>query len=156
MRKPPPPRLSDQDPAQLIRVGGPVDAVCVSLRLFGDDLIPEEVTRLLGCSPTKVQRKGDVIPDARYHRVARTGSWMLNGGLPKTTEIEQQIVALLESVTNDMEVWRQIVAKYDADIFCGVFLNDSNRGFSLSPTVTSMLADRGLEIGFDIYGPPST
>jgi len=37
------------------------------------------------------------------------------------------------------------------DIFCGVFLDDWNRGFDLPPQVLKMLSDRGITIGFDIY-----
>ncbi len=83
-QKPPPPKASDiKDPSHLIRVGGPVDRACVSLRFFGDTLVPEELTQLLGCQPTEARRKGDVIPDKRYHRVASTGTWRLEGAQPE-------------------------------------------------------------------------
>lgn len=63
--RPDPPRLEDVDPATLISVGGPVDDVKVHLRLFGDDLIPDEVSAQLGAEPTEAFRKGDPRP-GRY------------------------------------------------------------------------------------------
>jgi len=150
--KPPPPNARDINPDRLIPFGGQVDRACVSLRFFGESLIPEELTRLLGCQPTEGRRKGDVIPDKRYHRVAKTGIWRLNGSGPETADIEEQVVALLTSVTSDLQVWRRLTTEFAADIFCGVFLDDLNRGFILSPRVTQLLAERGIEIGFDIYG----
>jgi hypothetical protein len=152
-QKPLPPKASDiDDPSRLIQFGGPIDRACVTLRLFGDALVPEEVTRLLSTEPTKARRKGDVIPDKRYHRVAATGTWQLEGGLPEGTELEEQIAALLSAVTADLQAWQQLGREFDVDIFCGVFLDDSNRGFVLSPRVMQMLSERGIELGFDIYG----
>ena len=153
-QKPLPPKASDiDDPSRLIHFGGPIDRACVSLRYFGDSLVPEELTRLLGCQPTEARRKGDVIPDKHYHRVASTGSWRLAGSKPETTDIEDQIVALLTPVTSDLQVWQRLTRELDADIFCGLFLDQENRGFFLSPRVTQMLSDRGIGIGFDIYSP---
>ena len=150
--KPPPPKASDiDDPGRLIKMGGPVDRACVSLRFFGDSLDPQELTRLLGCQPSSSRRKGDVIPDERYHRVASTGNWLLNGELPKKTEINTQIVTLLAAVTSDLEVWRRLTKEFAADVFCGVFLDDCNRGFFLSTSAIQMLSERGIEINFDIY-----
>jgi hypothetical protein len=122
-----------------------------ALRFFGESLIQEELTQLLGCQPTEARRKGDVIPDKRYHRVANT-IWRLNGSRPETADIEEQVVALLALVTSDLQVWRRLTAEFAAEIFCGVFLDDLNRGFVLSSRVTQLLAERGIEIGFDIYG----
>jgi hypothetical protein len=150
--KPPPPNASDiDDPSRLIRVGGPVDRACVSLRFFGDSLVPEELTQLLGCQPTEARCKGDVIPDKRYYRIARTGTWRLEGSQSETADIEDQVLALLAAVTGDLQVWRRLTAQFAADVFCGVFLDEPNRGFSLSPRVMQMLSERGIEIGFDIY-----
>lgn len=61
-QKPPPPQLKDISTHRLVTVGGPVDRVTVSLRVFGDDLDPVEVTTLLGCQPTEARRRGEVIP----------------------------------------------------------------------------------------------
>ena len=49
----------------------------------------------------------------------------------------------------------RVTVQYRVDLFCGVFLNEGswNRGFSLSPKVLKELAERNLEIGFDIYAP---
>lgn len=150
-QKPLPPDGKDIDQSRLIKVGGPIDRLKVSLRVFGDFLVPADVTRLLGCEPTHAQCKGDVIPDRRYHRVARTGSWCLHGSLPEKTDLEEQVTDLLSKVTNELATWNSLVKEFNVDIFCGVFLDDWNRGFGLSPQVLKLLSDRGIAIGFDIY-----
>jgi hypothetical protein len=151
--EPLPPKLTDIDPSLLTTVGGAVDRVCVSLRFSGDALVPEELTRLLGCEPTKARRKGDIIPDKRYHRVAHTGAWLLKGNKPETVDLNEQVLALLASVTDDLEIWRRLTTEFSADVFCGLFLDEGNRGFDLLPEVTRMLGERGITIDFDVYGP---
>ena len=37
----------------ILNFGGKVDEATVSIRFFGDDLIPDELTKLLGCQPTE-------------------------------------------------------------------------------------------------------
>lgn len=59
---------------------------------------------------------------------------------------------LLDRVTDDLAIWQELSGRFSVDVFCGVFLEDFNRGFVLSPAVLRRLADQGIEIGFDIYG----
>jgi len=152
--KPPPPSLKDMTPeqrARLVRIGGAVRDSAVALRLFGDELDPGEVTRLLGCAPTKCARKGDVIPDPKYHRVERRGRWLLDSACPRTVPLDEQVEALLARVTGDLEVWKDLGRRFKMDLFCGVFMDEENRGFLLEAGLVRKLSDRGLAIGFDIY-----
>ncbi len=125
----------------------------VSLRVFGDDLDPDEITRLLDARPTAARRKGDVIPDTRYHRIASIGSWMLKTKLGKKTPLPGKIEDLIDKLTADLKVWADINKRFSVDIFCGVFLDEWNRGYELPHALVKKIADRGLRIGFDIYGP---
>ncbi|HKU61041.1 MAG TPA: hypothetical protein VJQ44_07495 [Gemmatimonadales bacterium] len=44
-----------------------------------DEASVSQVTRLLQVEPTRAARRGAVLPDPRYHRIARTSSWRLQG-----------------------------------------------------------------------------
>ena len=149
----PQPDASDSEPTIVATVGGRVDRVRVGLRFFGDSLVPDELTRLLGCQPDAARRKGDPIPNNRHNPIAKTGSWLLDSPLPQTTEINEQLAALFGMLTNDLDVWHRLTKEFKTDVFCGVFLEICNRGFHLSPSTMAMLSQRGLEIGFDIYCP---
>jgi Domain of unknown function (DUF4279) len=151
-RRPDPPRLDDASPDDLVSAGGPVDRVCAFLRFFGDDLDPEEISRALGRQATSAFRKGDELP-GRYHRIARTGSWLLDAPPSDPPDPEESIKGLLAWLSPDLELWRSLTERFAADIFCGLFLNEFNRGFALSASLTRALADRNLVVGFDIYGP---
>ena len=123
-----------------------------SLRIFGDDLDPDEVSKALGASPTEAHRNGDEIVGKATTRIARTGSWHRVTSLPPEAELDDHIQSVLSGLTSDLAVWADLLSRFDADIFCGVFLDHANEGFELSPTVTSALGARGLPVGFDIYG----
>jgi len=151
-RRPDPPRIDSANPADLVSFGGPVDRVTASLRFFGDDLDPEEMSLALGCQPTSAFRKGEQIP-GRYRRSANIGSWLLDAPSTDPPDVEEAIKGLLASVSSDLRVWRDLTARFSADVFCGLFLDQVNRGFELSPSLSQELAARNLAVGFDIYGP---
>jgi hypothetical protein len=56
-------------------------------------------------------------------------------------------------MSQDLTTWRTLTSRFSADVFCGLFMDQSNEGFSLGAETLRMLADRGLEIGFDVYDP---
>jgi len=133
---------------------GPVHETVASLRFSGDDLDADEITRLLGVTPSRAERKGQTIrgPRSGRERIARTGSWLLRVDHRSSGDLNAQIKELLELATDDTSVWRPLSKRYKPDVFCGVFLETLNEGFTLEAETLALLAERGLFIGFDIYG----
>jgi hypothetical protein len=121
--------------------------------MFGDDLDPHEVSAALGAPPTESHRKGDVIHAGGGTRIAHTGSWHLRSLLAPESELEEHVLSVLTQLTSDPSVWAGLIRRFRVDLFCGVFLEHSNEGFSLSPELAAALGTRGLTIGFDIYSP---
>ena len=126
------------------------DQYCVSLSFFGDDLDPDEVSTLLGCSPTDSARRGDLIQRRTRSYTAPQGHWEVHTRR-SIDDIETQLVALFERLTDDLSVWQSLTTRFDADLFCGVFLVSQGHGFDMSPRLHRLLADRNLTITFDIY-----
>lgn len=125
------------------------DEFCVRLGFMGDDLEPDELTRLLGATPTHAHRRGDMLP--RPFTSQATGGYWAISTERSTDDIEQQLTALFARLTSDICVWRDITTRYKADLFCGVFIASFGHGFSMSPALHRALADRNLLIIFDIY-----
>lgn len=125
-----------------------------TLRLFGDDLDPERVSELLGVSPTWSERKGDVTPSKSPGgaRIARTGSWRLQAADSTGDNADRQISEILDQLTTDLDVWKSLAARFDVDLFCGWFLEESNEGVTLSSNTLLALGERGIELDVDIYG----
>lgn len=126
-----------------------------SLRIFGDDLDPDEISALLGAPPTLSGKKGEVRVDQRgVEQIATTGRWLLRVASRQPGDLDGQLVELLSPLTPDTAVWRSLVARFKADIFCGLFLKEMNQGFELRPETLEMIGSRGLPLGFDIYSAP--
>ncbi len=124
--------------------------VRASLRVFGDSLEPEEVSALLGRPPTREHRTGDKVP-GNSDAVEPTGAWILDSALSEKAELEEHVEALLGSLSNDVDEWSRLTDRFSASIHCGMFLDQYNEGFELSPRIAQALSERGLVIAFDIY-----
>lgn len=126
----------------------------VSLRLFGDDLEPAEVSALLGAEPTKCAQKGDVRTlSSGREVVARWGSWLLDVDDRSPGDLNGQLAELFSALTSDLSVWRELARHHRCDVYCGLFMAERDEGMELTPETLSLLADRGLSFGLEIYGP---
>jgi Domain of unknown function (DUF4279) len=129
----------------------------VHLRIIGDNLDPDEITRTLCCQPTAAHRRGDLIRISAGAplRSAKQGRWDVTiESRPKSDgDLEPIIRELLGRVTDDTVVWQSLAARYEIHVFCGLFMEDCNESFGLSADLCEMLAARRIHIGFDIYGP---
>jgi hypothetical protein len=144
-------------PEGTVWFGGPVDRFRITLRLSGDDLDPERISELLGCAPTRAHRKGLPIFGQEGARNAKTGQWHLtieSRDGDEQGDLEDGIRALLERLPSDLDLWARLTNAYSADLFCGLFLQAENRGFGISAEISRLVAERHLNIGFDIYFDP--
>ncbi|NWK46454.1 DUF4279 domain-containing protein [Ralstonia pickettii] len=125
-----------------------------TLRIAGDDLDPEEISRQLGCKPTTGQRKGEAIVghNTGQTRIALFGKWHLEAAPREPEDIDGQISEILGQLSDDLEVWRSIGQRYKVDLFCGLFMKTGNEGLLLSSGSLHALGVRQIAIGFDIYG----
>jgi hypothetical protein len=133
-----------------------VEKTALGLSFYGDDLDPDELTHLLGCTPTRAHRKGDphVSPDGRRRfSDHRTGNWSLNVEDALPGDLDMQIRELLAKVSDDLEVWRGITARHQACVFTGLFMGSGNEMLDLTPETLGALASRRLTLRMDIYGP---
>ncbi len=93
-------------PEGTVWFGGPIDRCKVTLRVIGDDLIPEEVTQLLGCSPTQCETKGMSVlgRDGRVRRVAKWGTSEDAGA----SDVEEVVLDLLRRLPSNRVVWQTL------------------------------------------------
>jgi hypothetical protein len=125
-----------------------------SLRIFGDELQPAEIARMLRCEPTQARVKGEVIkyPSGR-ERTITCGSWQLSAERVEPEDLNGQIKWLIAKMTDDLGVWQALVSTYDVDMFCGAFMQSGNDGLSISAESMLALGTRGIRLDLDIYGP---
>jgi Domain of unknown function (DUF4279) len=152
-RKPPP-----GAPKGTVWFGGPVDQFRITLRISGEELDPDRISALLGCAPTMAERRGMPITSGRSTRIPKKGRWSLtidSKDCDDGDDVEVGIRTLLTRLPSDSGLWASLTSIYAVDVFCGLFLASSNRGFEISTEVLKLLSDRHLKIGFDVYFDPS-
>ncbi len=127
-----------------------------SLRVTGDALIPDEISKLLQCKPTAAYAKGDVRIGKVTGRkiVYPSGGWRLKAQLAEPEDLDGQIAELLGKLNCDLSVWERLSSRFRIDLFVGLFMEGSNEGMEISAESLKMLGDRGIVLGLDIYGLP--
>jgi hypothetical protein len=121
-----------------------------TLRIFGDSLNPDEISRILGCAPTKAQLKGQT----RYKStVYKTGGWLLKATAHEPADLDSQIAELFGRVTKDTAVWAGLCQKYEIDLCCGLFMERTDEAIELSTDNMKVLAERGIKLEICIYAP---
>ena len=129
-----------------------IGSVNARLRIIGDDLDPDDVTRMLKCEPSEASRKAEVRPKRGRHPVyARSGIWLLKSPLEPSQSLEAHIRAILDEVHADIDTWTSLGERFEVDIDVGLFLDNDNEEFWLSPDVVQLLGDRGIGIDVDVY-----
>ena len=126
-----------------------------TLRISGDDLIPSEITNILGCKPTFEQIKDQEIvgKNTGHKHIALTGMWRLQAKKYKPENLDLQINEIFEQLSKDLNKWKTLSSKYDLDLFCGIFMEKEMEGMEVSVNSLKTLSERGIRLGLDIYGP---
>jgi hypothetical protein len=123
-----------------------------TLRIMGDDLLPEEITRRIGAFPSFAHRKGEVLKHPTG-RVAKFGMWQFEAEVLEPSDFDSQVSSLLDQLTKDMSIWQELGSKFKVDLFCGWFMNEGNEGEGIAPATLLALGSRQISLSLDIYAP---
>jgi len=124
-----------------------------ALRICGDKLDPDEVSRLLGGVPTLSYRKGDVKKSKIRDIVRKSGAWLLDATDREPADLAAQVDEILGQLTQDLSVWASLANDYRVDLFCGLFMEQTDEGVEVSAKTLKALSERGIKLGFCIYAP---
>lgn len=129
-----------------------ISRAVASLRVAGDELMPSEITKMLGVEPTFAHCKGEVLQRPKG-RIAKFGLWRLDAAPLEPSDFNVQVASLLDVLPQDVQIWRELGAKYEISLFCGWFMRESNEGEDLAVATLAALSNRGISLGLDIYAP---
>jgi hypothetical protein len=126
-----------------------------SLRLFGDGLVPDEVSRRLGLRPTDCAAKGsETVAPSGKSRTAPTGRWILKSEAQvHSTDLARHIEWLLDHLDATGIVPLEIPGVSRADVLCFWLSATGHGGPEFSPELLGRLAKYRLALGLDIYFP---
>jgi hypothetical protein len=135
-----------------LEAGGPIDEARVSLTLYGESLDPDDVSRRLGCAPTRSFRKGETRrPSGRDGRPMLHGAWFLTVEGKPPVSVDDLVTNLLERFPKEEQFWNDLRRDYSVQVRVGIHTSGWNRGFDLSSNAVRLVALTGAPIGFDLY-----
>jgi hypothetical protein len=126
-----------------------------TLRVIGDELSPDEITKLLGCSPSYSHFKGEVVKskNTKHEYIKKFGMWRLEATACEPENLDAQVAELLTKLTQDLAVWSRLKDRFEIDLFCGFFMETTNEGAEISSATLKALGERGIVLDLDIYAP---
>ncbi len=132
-----------------ISVGGPIDETDVTFCVYGDDLDPDEVSSILGCTPTRSQRRG--VPSSPRRQPAKIGAWFLElRGLARE-DPQRVITSLLDRLPSDEAIVRRLGERFLLKLNVVLHLDAWTRGFELPAALLARIVRLGLALGVSIY-----
>lgn len=140
--------------------------VYASLRLKGDRLDPDKVSRVLGLEPTLAYRKGDVYRRQGDREArGRTNLWLYTTrGQIDSAELEEHLKLLLLRMEGNQEHRRPLVAlvakaEADAEVICFWYGPPGSHPPVIGSDLRETFERAGARIETDFYvgeTPPST
>ena len=151
--KQPYPRLPKDAPPGTIWFGGPISWFSVSLIIRADDLVPEDVTRLLLVEPTHSQVKGAPRSARPGAAIARFSCWEASRTSAETDEwdVKEAVRLLIDRFPQELAIWKRLPADAKICLSFGLGLETRNQGFSLPADILQFAADRNIDLDFDVY-----
>lgn len=142
--------MNEEGECEIIaEIGGYPDECGVCLAIYGEDLIPDEITELLRCQPTDSHLKGD--KKGPQSPGFSKGAWFLEvrGEPPNTPEMLTR--KILMRVPSDPGIWKMLKKRFDVQIRYGIHMSGWNKGFGLPHDVVAWIAVLGADVEFDLY-----
>jgi hypothetical protein len=126
---------------------------CAALRIRGDSLKPDEISRTLGCRPTLSFVKGQTEPSRGKAIVRETGGWHLDAVEQQPGNLDAHVAELFGRVNNDLSAWARLSGEYRIELFCVYFMGEADDIVQASPETLKALGDRRIKLGLRIYSP---
>lgn len=125
----------------------------VELRITGQNLDPDAITRALGLVPTLVRKIGEPKMEGA------TARWSSNTWgyeiLPRSNDdwpsLEDGLKALLNTLEPIREKLKTCSAGNDIYFWCGHFTSSFDGGPILSPSLLKLLGDFGVQLFLETY-----
>lgn len=143
--------------------GHPNDDRHASYVLRGEDLDPDEITRLTGLTPGLTFRRGD---EKRWHSGPRKGelinnrrhdhgAWFLESGLSDSDEFHEHLDALLDLMRPRWDTFVKLGQRYGAEVWIAIYLREAQGPLvQVLPDVAGSFAELNATLSFDLYALP--
>ena len=125
----------------------------VSLRIAGDDLVPDRVTETLRLQPERIGMRGEPMTSHPRSARYRQNVWIWRATVDSAVGFEEQFLRALPLVESRAAELRQITGEAGVESywFLGFGSGNGQGTATLSPSTLGRLAALGLEVVLDLY-----
>lgn len=121
-----------------------------TLRIYGDQLEPDELSRRLGLKPSESQTKGR---PTEQQGLASVGGWFLSSKRQiESRDVQRHLGWILDQISDREPVLKELQAQgFEMDVFCFWVSAHGHGGPELSHEIMQRPSSLRLKIGFDVY-----
>lgn len=124
----------------------------VTIILTGFNENPEEITKLIGVSPTSTGLKGEPNPALKNVRlVNRENLWHLDSSLPKERTLQDHINSLIKILQPHQESFLAIAKTCEAELYIATYFDFATPTITIPPQTLSQLSRYGLGERLDLF-----
>ena len=117
-----------------------------TLRIHGDGIPFEEISKRLGVEPTHLHRQGERRGPNRA--VWRDDAWHFEPPLSEAEPLERHVQALWEVVRSHVEYLKSLKTRFNVNVFCSYRSNCDTAGFEVSHQCLELFT--ALEVPFGV------
>jgi hypothetical protein len=126
----------------------------VSLGIYGEPLEPERITELLGLTPTRWGRKGEIRISPRAKVPPRKNSfWLLSSPLADSEPLDAHLSWLMDKLEPKRQALEELAKEYKVQFVCGFSSENGQGGCTFDPRLLNRLSSLGLPLVLDLYPP---
>jgi len=130
--------------------------VHASLVIKSDDLLAEDIAKVMKPIMGVVQSRGEPISSRPNSGLARHSTWILSTehaptGLDEDSPISEHIGWLLGLLDGKKTVIEKLSTNCDVEISCFLHTDSTNYWFDVPHAIVKKLADQKIDLVFDVY-----
>ena len=117
----------------------PYFAFSATLRIHGEGLDFDRITRSMGLRPTYTHKMGD---PRRFGAASwQHDVWHDSAGLPEETSLEAHLQTLWADIAPARDFLLSMKSQFRVDVLCGYRSNSDHAGFQVEPKSLAIFAD---------------
>lgn len=130
-----------------------IEEIHVKFIISGYECLPNEITKQVGVSPTKVWVKGKprlVLKNGKKI-ISKYNSWIIESELPTDEDPDAHLENILEKIRPHKKKFVELTHKYPSGFFFGIYFNYCNPGININKKILKEVYELGSELDFDMY-----
>jgi len=117
-----------------------------SLRILGDGLDFDEITRTLGLTPTGTRRKGS----GHGLLTKDYDIWIYTAPVDRVRPLDEHIMAIWDAIRPQIPYLRELKRRFRIDVLCGYRSNSCTGGFDVDQRCLGLFTELDIPFGVSV------